>query len=117
MNFKPELCDLVLCGTKTVTRRPIGDKPECQYKPGKDYAVCPGRGKHQLGRIKVISVWRELLEDITDKDAVLEGFADRAEFVHYWLKLYGRWDFGMPVWRIEFTVISVVTEAGGPDAQ
>ena len=103
MNFKPELCAKVLDGTKTVTRRPVGQRRECQYQGGRGYAVCPGRGKHQLGRMVVLDVRTEPVGAITDAEAVLEGFADRDEFVAYWRKLYrGQWDPDLPVFRIEF---------------
>jgi len=106
MNFKPELCAKILDGTKTVTRRPIDGKTRI-YKVGGEYAVCPGRGKHQVARMMVLDMRAESIGDITDGEAVLEGFADREAFVAYWRKLYcGEWDPGLPVWRIEFKLIS-----------
>lgn len=110
MNFKPELCELVLKGSKTVTRRPVADRTECQYKEGRDYAICPGRGKSQLGRMVVHSVRQERLGWIDDEEAVLEGFADREAFIAYWMKLYGRWQWETLVWRIEFTVVHLAVE-------
>lgn len=43
--FRPELARKIIRGEKTMTRRPI--KPgetTCRYRPGRDYAVQPGRG-------------------------------------------------------------------------
>jgi len=106
MNFKPELCAKVVDGTKTVTRRPTNGKP-CQYVVWGNYAVCPGQGKHQVARMVVLDVRKEPVGAITDAEAVLEGFAGRDEFVAYWRKLYrGEWDPDLPVWRIEFKLIS-----------
>jgi len=106
MNFKPELCAKVLDGTKTVTRRPTNGKTKCSYQRYLDYAVCPGRGKHQVARMVVLDVREELVGAITDAEAVLEGFADRNAFIAYWQKLYRIWDPSLPVWRIEFKLTS-----------
>lgn len=105
MNFKPELCQQVLTGAKTVTRRPVNGRNECPYGEGRDYAVCPGRGKRQLGRILVHGVRTELVGAITDADAILEGFADREAFVAYWHGLYGQWDETAPVFRVQFQLV------------
>ena len=44
---------------KTVTRRLVSDNPRspwfeggCSLKAGRDYAVCPGRGKNAIGRVR-----------------------------------------------------------------
>jgi hypothetical protein len=59
VNFRPELAEKVMRGEKTVTRRIASTNPRspwysdrCGLKTGRDYAVCPGRGKHALGRVR-----------------------------------------------------------------
>jgi len=65
VNFRPELAAKVMAGEKTVTRRLCSDNPrspwwweDCSLRVGKDYAVCPGRGKHAIGRVRIVSVER-----------------------------------------------------------
>ena len=94
---------LILDGKKTVTRR---------IKPcvvGKDYAVCPGRGKFQVCRIKVLSCithknWLEhiKIEEDFEQDAKKEGFASTLELYNWF------YDHKINIgntYRIEFEVV------------
>ena len=111
MNFRPELAVQVMAGRKTVTRRVVSANPRspwfedrCSLKPGGDYAVCPGRGKKAIGRIKVTSVTLQHGFDpiqIDEMEALCEGFSSAAEFQQTWLSLQGSLD-PLDVWRIEF---------------
>ena len=106
MIFKPELCIEILCGGKTVTRRPATG--QCRYEYGKTYSVQPGMARPTIARIKVTSVRCELLGDITHDEAVREGFGSRSSFLQYWRELYGgRCDLKQPVHRIEFKVVGL----------
>ncbi len=65
MNFRPELAEAVMAGRKTATRRLVSDNPrspwwreKCVYRVGQVVAVCPGRGRRQIGRARVSSVER-----------------------------------------------------------
>ncbi len=111
MNFRPELAAKVMAGSKTVTRRPMSDNPRspwyrggCSLWPERPYAVCPGRGKHAIGRVEVLSIAAVRLGDVDDAEAVREGFAHRAEFTEAWRSINGSWGPGEIVWRVEFTV-------------
>lgn len=119
MNFKPELAAKVLDGSKTVTRRPVKDleKP-CRYRVNRSYGVQvpqtdgpgKGRGGKQLGRIAVVSVYRQRLGSIQlvedgPLEARREGFATVREFFDYWCWLYGEFDPGLFVDRIEFRLL------------
>ena len=118
MNFRPELLAKVLAGVKTQTRRPAkadhdsikersvtlefmtagmryGDICEVRttsgrtvYKVGKDYAACPGRGKSQLGRIKIVQIRREDVRTISREDVAAEGFQCRHDFFKVWVGFY-----------------------------
>ena len=91
MICRPELVDLILEGKKTETRRPVKAKEtECRCRVGHDYAVQPGRTKHGVARIEVLSVRRNILAQI-DR-AKLEGFDHRVPFFRYWGGLYGSVD-------------------------
>lgn len=113
MNFQPELAALVMAGEKTVTRRVCSRNPNspwfidgCSLKVGRDYAVCPGRGKHAIGRVRVLGVERRHLGQIDTADARREGFANRGEFRRAWEQINGSWSDGVLVWRVEFEVVS-----------
>lgn len=130
MLFKPELAEKALTGEKTQTRRlqQPGDEAvrdetgriigvtrlnrrgrrRWVYRVGKSYAVCPGRGKHNLGRITVTAIRDQCIQDITEEDARAEGVSrapdhrgypsglaawvnsHRAGFVLVWNKINGR---------------------------
>lgn len=47
------------------------------------------------------SVKAEQLRQITELDAVMEGFDNLDAFMDYWAELYGEWDFGQWVWVYE----------------
>lgn len=122
MNFRPELAAAVMSGEKTVTRRACSPNPKspwyrerCAKQPGRDYAVCPGRGKDQIGRIVIVSVRRELFDPaaIDDAEAEREGFrrgktpdwlgAPREQFADVWKSLHGDLE-PVECWRIEMKV-------------
>lgn len=91
MIFKPELYRAILRGEKTITRRPIRNGQPCRYKPGRTYAIQPGRGQPSNGnRIHIHDVDQAFLGDITYEDARREGFKTRAEFCDYWMRLHDR---------------------------
>lgn len=112
MNFRPELAEQVLAPDaakrKTVTRRLVSDNPNspwwrggCSLKPGKDYAVTPGRSKHGIGRVIVTSTTLEPLGILDDAEARREGFDDAAAFMEGFAKINGAYDHHALVWRVE----------------
>ena len=113
MNFKPELVERILTGQKTQTRRIVSDNPRspwyrerCALKVSRAYAVCPGRGKRGVAKVALVNrPWRQRAGQITDGDAVAEGFISRTAFIDYWRQLHGSFDPDTEVWRIEFALI------------
>jgi hypothetical protein len=104
MIFKPRLVRLILAGKKTQTRRPRRGEEECRYQVGRSYAVQPGRGMESVGRILITDVREELLHELTQPDAIREGFRTTEEFFDYWRELYREGPVGLkvPVWVISF---------------
>lgn len=107
MNFRHELADAVIEGRKTVTRRLVSDNPRspwfrerCGYRVGQEFAVCPGRGKFQIGRAVVVSVERMALGRLTTASAREEGFTSVAEFEAAFAAINGSYDPHAVVWRI-----------------
>jgi len=56
------------------------DKLRLLYRAGKDYAVCPGRGKWQVGRYKLLSIRLEYVQDISEGDVIKEGIQTVYDF-------------------------------------
>ena len=111
MNFKPELAAKVMAGEKTVTRRLMSKNPRspwaitgCRLRRGGSYAVCPGRGKHAIGRVRVTSILPVALGHLGDEEARREGFADAREFEEGFAAINGSYDPVLWVWRIGFEV-------------
>jgi hypothetical protein len=112
VNFKPELVEKILAGEKTQTRRLMSDNPNspwyrdgCRLKINHAYALCPGRGKDQVGKIVVLHTAEKLLGAIRHHEAVMEGFGSVAEFQAYWERMHGSFDPNEPVWQITFALI------------
>ena len=73
-----------------MTRRLTNGAPTCRYKPGKTYAVQPGRGQSATCRIHITSIHTAAAGDITLTDAVCEGFRTTDEFKTYWIALHDK---------------------------
>lgn len=124
MNFKPELAQAVMAGQKTVTRRLVSENSRspwfrgaCRLKVGQDYAVCPGRGKNAIGRVRVTRVSREPLHLVLNPgEPQREGFPSAEAFLKAWKDINGGWDDMATVWRVEFEVaeIGVCPACGHP---
>lgn len=134
MNFQAELAEKVMRGEKTVTRRMVSTNPNSPwfainrafrpprakgFEPGRDYAVCPGRGKSAIGRIRVKWVDALTLGKLGRIEAQAEGFATPEEFEAAWAKMHGGYFAGALVWRVEFKVCQCecgfgTTDKGGP---
>lgn len=112
MNFRPELAEKVMAGEKTITRRLVSDNPRspwwreaCSLKVDHTYAVCPGRGKHAIGRVRVVRVDRRRLGFLGLDEAVGEGFGTMQGFRQAWTAINGGYDPDVLVWRVEFAVV------------
>lgn len=113
ITFRPALAAAVMDGSKTVTRRLCSDNPRspwwrerCALKPGRDYAIQPGRGRPAVGRAIVIDVRREHLGAVDETEARLEGFTDLAGFVGAFTKINGQFDPNAGVWRVELRAVT-----------
>lgn len=109
MNFQAQLAEKVMRGEKTVTRRLCRDNPRspwfrnrCSLKVGRDYAVCPGRGKTAIGRVLILRTDKMRLGRLAPGEAWREGFASVAEFEEAFAAINGSYDRMALVWRVEF---------------
>lgn len=67
-----------------------------KWQIGKTYAVQPGRGKPAIGRIQIIAIDKERLQDISAYDAEKEGI----EVFHYYCD-HGTDDDPTPIHRCD----------------
>lgn len=107
MIFSERMSELIWSGRKTQTRRLFQEQvakvvrrnrrtyTTRPFRPvvGKDYAVQPGRGKPERGRILCTAVRMEMLGVITKADIHAEGFHRLDALARYWLGLH---DQGYP---------------------
>lgn len=109
--------DKVLAGTKTQTRRIVkenefsstiprsvlpfmrtayrsgeiayvGAGSRIVYEVGKTYAVQPARGKSAVARMRIMSIRREDVCNISYEDARAEGFSSIEEFLQIWCLIH-----------------------------
>jgi hypothetical protein len=63
--------------------------------------VCPGRGKHAIGRVRIVSVRRQPLHLVLNHgEAHREGFDNAGAFREAWKAINGAWDDMALVWRV-----------------
>jgi hypothetical protein len=98
--FGESLIPLVLDGRKTVTRRKLASAST--YQLGRTYAIAPGRGRHHVAHIRIVSQALGLLGRPDDAEARREGFNSAVGFEAYWTAIHGRYDPELEVVRIEF---------------
>jgi hypothetical protein len=100
MMFKRELLDLVLSGVKTQTRR----LHRRVLREGRIYALkrnwIESTGKY----IKITRVARQRLRDVSEEEAVKEGFSSIEEFQKVWIRINGSWDPEMEVVVYDFEI-------------
>ncbi len=80
------------------------------YQVGHDYAIQPGRTKGGIGRIRLLDIREERLQDITTEGARAEGCPNRNVFARLWDTLYMRaklhlWKRNPVVWVYEFELV------------
>ena len=64
-------------------------------------------GWAERSRVRITEIREERLGDITEADAVREGFANVAEFMAYFATLHpGPVDLTLPVWVVSFEVVT-----------
>jgi hypothetical protein len=131
MNFSHTL-QQVLDGTKTQTRRPVkpGEygvnsngivsvftgKDRLKWQVGREYRICPGRGKSAVGLMWITGIHIEHVQDIDEHDAMCEGapyYDDEDSFIlgfrEIWDGIYGRdpnfcWEANPAVWVLDIEV-------------
>lgn len=76
MRSDPQLGSMVRkgrCQIPTVVLRFKYKPYRIKWQVGRTYAVQPGRGKKAVGRIRLLEIRQERLQDISEEDALAEG--------------------------------------------
>jgi len=79
----------VLSGQKTQTRRIVKDET-CPYQIGHEYGIQPQRGHISVAHIRVLSIGREDVRQISSADARAEGFDDEIGFWRVWCEMHDK---------------------------
>jgi hypothetical protein len=122
------MIEAIKAGRKTQTRRPMKagdvqwwDHPEIpeyelkskvydgkgriRWRVGHCYSICPGRGKLGIGFIEILAIWRQPVREISEADALAEGFENREAFLAAWKALYPKGNLEAHVWVLEFRLV------------
>lgn len=103
MLFKKDLIEKILNETKITTRR-VWKKPRVKvhgiYKvKSKLYS------KEFHCKIKVLKIYKEKLKEMTELDALVEGFDGLDEFKIKWYSINGSWNPEQEVYVINFELV------------
>ena len=96
--FKRELLDLVISGKKTQTRR----RHKNPLKEGRIYAVKRNWLEATGEYIRITKVYPQKLGDVSEEEAIKEGFSGLDKFREAWIRINGNWDPEMEVTVYEF---------------
>ena len=93
----------IIAGNKTVTRRMYNGRrpavPETIHKLKID------RTQNTYGMIRILDCRVESLSELTDEDAIKEGFNDKEHYLKYFKYLNGDVKMDTLVWRVEFELV------------
>jgi uncharacterized protein YhfF len=99
----------VQAGEKTQTRRRLDDYTR-SWRAGEIFAAVDEH-KEIFAHIKALVIRKQHLGDITEDEAVAEGFKDLAAFRAEWTKRYRKFDEDLEVMVLEFELLSVAEPA------
>jgi hypothetical protein len=99
--FKKPLLQLVLEGKKTQTRR----THRRMWTVGKAYSIRDRLFAKTEAKILILRRFGQRLEEISEEDAIKEGFNNKTEFLKAWNEIYGKIDENEVVVVYEFKLI------------
>jgi hypothetical protein len=80
-----------------------------KWQVGMAYAAQPGRTQKAVGHIRLKSIRKELLQDVSDGDVRAEGFETREAFHEIWDTVHSkrgrRWGDNPTVWVLAFELV------------
>jgi len=123
--FKSDMAQAILEGRKTVTRRRgkrrwrVGSIHQCYTRPA--FAHPPGK---PFARVLILAVEAEERPGASlaairkswvpafQREARREGFRAWPDFADAWLAMHGEKALGEPCWRVAFSLVEAMPEAG-----
>jgi len=97
--------DKVIANCDPVEIARMRDMQTVQRRQWRSARFMPGWAERS--RVRITEIRQEALGDITEADAVREGFANVAEFMAYFATLHpGPIDLTLPVWVVSFEVVT-----------
>lgn len=101
--FRKEMADLILTGRKTQTRR-MWKRDWAKTGRVKFYTKPPQFGGTPFATGRIIRIWKQPLDEISESEAVAEGFVSKSKFHEYFDTLLGPEKRPKMVVSIEFEV-------------
>jgi hypothetical protein len=98
MMFKKALLEMVLSGRKTQTRR----LHKNLLKEKQKYVVKRNWYNNTEYYIQIKKVYPQKLGDVSEEEAIKEGFSGLDKFREAWIRINGNWDPEMEVTVYEF---------------
>ena len=95
----------ILSGDKYVTRRMVKVNNKRPAVPGHIHKLKIDRTNKCYGSILINSCDIERLSDLTEEEAIREGFNSKEHYLKYFRHLNGNIDDDVHVWRIEFELL------------
>ncbi|MCS6767499.1 MAG: ASCH domain-containing protein [Candidatus Nitrosocaldus sp.] len=115
--FNRHLVKLIVSGRKVETRRVW---KRCIVKPGNVYTASTDYSRKGIfAHLYIRYVKRQRLGEMSDRDAMLEGFSSLEEFRDVWIRCYGKdsWNPMLEVYVIGFSVVdATVAERCGTES-
>lgn len=103
MMFDVYTVSQILAGNKTVTRRmPFSRRPAV---PNHYHKLKIDRTVKTYGLILILSCELEKLSNLTNEEAIKEGFNNKEHYLKYFKYLNGDVNENQLVWRIEFELM------------
>ena len=99
--FKPDMIEAIIQGRKTETRR----KGQRRWKIGSTHQVRRAMLERSLIIVKITDLQHEPLGEITETDAIAEGFQSRQHFFEKWINIHDVIDYSELVWVVRFQLV------------
>lgn len=100
--FKQEHVQPILDGRKTQTRR----TGKLRWKVGTIRQAKTGyRKDSEFAKLRIRAIRQGQLGEITEADALAEGYNSIAEYREVFERIYGHWHDEMMVWVIDFVLV------------